>query len=703
MLFLSILTRKREMSMKKMKRGIAWMLTVLLLLPVLAGCAADVEETTPTTVPTVPETTQATEPVPTIPADGNPEDVTCKGSYSDEAPNPGAVVAVITRNPEMLVRETEPTEEESQEATEETTGEEETPELPPVEITLTNAQLQVWYWMEVAAFRASGQEGPDFAQSLDTQLCSLDDTAVTWQQYFLDRALKSWHTSQGLIQMSQDAGLPIAESYNPNLWYHELYLIDIPATRYLYGYNKSYSPNALHQAYLDNLPQVLEELALEKGFASAAELAEAAAGAEEAALQEYARVFNLAYMYYASLHYYLEPSQEAVEAKAAEFPDITGKTVDIRHILLVPQEDTEEAWAACEAEAAELLTQFLAKNDHSEPRFSELAHEHSQDSASAPRGGIYYGIQPGQLAENLDAWCFDAARSPGDTELIRTDRGWHILYFSAGTENSHAAAREALMAQAGAAAAATARENYLMDVEYGAIVLEDGDSGLFSGTDLLYPDVAHERFPTAPLYLQQDYVGSPYGNFTINYHGCGITTLSMLASYLTDEDLIPPILAAQFGRYCYPSGTDSMLFSAEPATIGFHMVKRSYDWKEAQAALQAGYPVVSLQQKGFWTIAGHFLLLQEEKDNGKLIIRDSNIFNYATLPGHKIDEFEWPSVTAAGSGYWIYEKKITRIDACGRCGQGTGDDASGLFAGEYICEKCTEALQRRGQYLTLCG
>ena len=693
------------MTMKHIQRGMAAILVLAMLLPLLAGCGAGGKEpasTTETPQTSVTEPVVETVPAPTVPEDGNPEDVTCKGSYSSQSVDTQAVVAVITRNPETLVQETEETEE-TTEATEAAEEEEAVPEPAPVEITLTNEQLQVWYWMEVAAFRASGQEGPDFEQSLDTQLCDLDDTAITWQQYFLDRALDSWYTSQGLIQLSQDFGMPTEEAYNPNLWYHELYLIDIPATKYLYGFNKSYSPNQLHQDYLDSLPQVLEELAADCGFGSVAELAKAAAGAEEAALQEYARVYNLAYMYYASLHYYMEPEEETVAARAAEYASLTGKTVDIRHILLIPQEDTEEAWAACEEEARAMLTEFLAKNDHSEPRFAELAHEKSQDSGSALRGGIYYAIQPGQLTEELDAWCFEETRQSGDTEVIRGSQGWHILYFSASTQNSYAAAREALMTEAGALVREAAMENYLVEVDYSAIALYEGDSSLFSGADLLYPDVAHERYPTAPLYLQQDYVGSPYGNYTINYHGCGITTMSMLASYLTDEDLTPPIMAAKFGRYCYASGTDSMLFAAEPATVGFYLVKRTYDWKEAQAALQEGHTVVSLQQKGFWTIAGHFLLIQEEKENGKLIIRDSNIFNYATLPGHKVDEFEWASVTAAGSGYWIYEKKVTRIDACVRCGQGTGEAGAGMFVEEYTCEKCTEALQRRGQYLNLCG
>ena len=52
----------------------------------------------------------------------------------------------------------------------------------------------------------------------------------------------------------------------------------------------------------------------------------------------------------------------------------------------------------------------------------------------------------------------------------------------------------------------------------------------------------------------------------------------------------------------------------------------------------------------------------------------------------------------AGSGYWIYEHKITRIPACSRCGTPEGVTVS-LLQSDYICEKCVPALLRRNTYL----
>lgn len=699
------------------KRGIAAMLVLILLTTPLAGCG---ENTVPGTSgdetpdASVPETSLETAPPPTAPADGNPDDVSCKGSYSNEAADPNAQVAVIAL-PTEAPEEPEATQASaSTDAAEDAT---EPAESPVTEITLTNAELQVWYWMEVAAYRASGQEGPDYAQGLDTQLCDLDETAVTWQQYFLQKALNTWHTSQALVQMAKDVGLPTEEAYQPNLKHHVTYLTDIPATKYLYGYNPSYAPNEMHQAYLDSIPALLEELAAEQGFGSAAELAEAAACSDAETLAEYARVYNLAYMYFTNLHYYIEPTAEEVESyraeHAADFEGITGTAVDIRHILLIPEGASvaadgtvtcsEDAWAACEESARAMLEDFRSWKDTTEPRFAELAHDQSMDEGSRLNGGAYRNLEQGQLVDSLDAWCFDEARNPGDTELLRTDCGWHILYFCGRTEKQLAAAEEALIARSDEANITLARESYPMTVDYSAIRLEDADSSILSADDLLYPDVAHERYPTVPLYLQQEYPTTRYGAYPITTHGCGITTMSMLASYMTDSELTPPEMCARFGKYCYKTGTDSKLFEAEPAGMGFFFLEKTYDWKVAKAAMEEGYTVVCVQHKGFWTRGGHFLVLQEIKENGMLIVRDSNIYNYGKLSGHKVDEFSWDTVIPAGMGYWIFDYKITRIPACARCGEETENVAFAMFTQDYLCEKCSAALQRRNAFLALCG
>ena len=88
-------------------------------------------------------------------------------------------------------------------------------------------------------------------------------------------------------------------------------------------------------------------------------------------------------------------------------------------------------------------------------------------------------------------------------------------------------------------------------IHYSEIKLgQPQDNGSFvTMSSLLYPDVAHERYPKMPLYMQQDYPEAPYGNYKVRSHGCGITTLAMVASYLSDDFLSPVELAANYGYY----------------------------------------------------------------------------------------------------------------------------------------------------------
>ena len=89
--------------------------------------------------------------------------------------------------------------------------------------------------------------------------------------------------------------------------------------------------------------------------------------------------------------------------------------VDVRHILV---DD--------EAKANDILAQFNA-GDRSEDSFAALAQENSTDNAEA--GGLYTDVRPGQMVDTFDAWCFDSARQPGDTGVVQTDYGYHVMYF----------------------------------------------------------------------------------------------------------------------------------------------------------------------------------------------------------------------------------------------------------------------------------
>ncbi len=92
-------------------------------------------------------------------------------------------------------------------------------------------------------------------------------------------------------------------------------------------------------------------------------------------------------------------------------------TVNVRHVLV----NTEE-------EAQNILDTYLA-GDKTEEAFGLLAFEYSVDSGSMGTYGLYENVYQGQMVEEFDAWCFDEARAVGDTAIVKTEFGYHVMLF----------------------------------------------------------------------------------------------------------------------------------------------------------------------------------------------------------------------------------------------------------------------------------
>lgn len=118
------------------------------------------------------------------------------------------------------------------------------------------------------------------------------------------------------------------------------------------------------------------------------------------------------------------------------------KTVNARHILISPyfdveedsEEDTsdatkatEEQWKAAYKQAQKILKEWKS-GEASAESFGKLAAEHTEDS-NGDDGGLYENITPNQMVPTFGNWCFDSARKAGDTSIIKTQFGYHIIYF----------------------------------------------------------------------------------------------------------------------------------------------------------------------------------------------------------------------------------------------------------------------------------
>ena len=337
--------------------------------------------------------TETTAPVveATIPEDGDPDNETCKGSYSasDEE--------VIAARDTVVA----------------TAG----------EYPLTLGELQIYYWQEVSSFlNQYGSYAPyfglDYTQPLDTQPCGIME-GRTWQQYFLASALNSWRTYQALDAEAAAQGFEMEQELKD---------------------------------YIAALPETMEEEAVSKDFESAEDLLRynVGPGATVADYVKFMEVYYRGYSYFNDFYSNLTATDEEIadmfalheEEYAQQGLTRDTKTVNVRHILIYPEGATtetirtetfsEEAWAAGEAAAQALLEEWL-QGEQTEESFAALAQEHSQDPGSAANGGLYTDVYEGDMVEAFDAWCFDPLRQVGDYGIVRTEYGYHIMYYSGET------------------------------------------------------------------------------------------------------------------------------------------------------------------------------------------------------------------------------------------------------------------------------
>lgn len=119
---------------------------------------------------------------------------------------------------------------------------------------------------------------------------------------------------------------------------------------------------------------------------------------------------------------------------------------NVRHILITPEGGTTDSTTGLttytdeEKDAAlkianDILHQWQA-GEATEDSFAALADEHSADG-DGTTGGLYEGINPStSFVSSFKNWALDA-HEVGDTEIIWSEYGYHIMFFSGNTEQTY--------------------------------------------------------------------------------------------------------------------------------------------------------------------------------------------------------------------------------------------------------------------------
>lgn len=286
---------------------------------------------------------------------------------------------------------------------------------------LTNGDLQVYYQTGIMNFYSQYgmylmYMGVDFSAPLDQQVY---DGTTSWQEFLLESALQNWQLFSAVRQYGSQS-----EEYG-------------------------YEFDEEGQEYIANLDNRIQEMAVASGYESADEFVKGQIGvtATVDGLRSFMTEEYYYMCYYEHLKEKMQPTMEQMEQYYTENEETlmaagkgkaNGEVVDVRHILIMPKGGTtdesgnvtysEEEWAAALTEAQKLLDEWKA-GEATEDSFAKLANEKTEDPGSQTTGGLYSGVKPGEMVTEFDAWIFNEGRVKGDTDIVKTPYGYHIIYF----------------------------------------------------------------------------------------------------------------------------------------------------------------------------------------------------------------------------------------------------------------------------------
>lgn len=293
---------------------------------------------------------------------------------------------------------------------------------------LSNTELSYYYWNQFYSWANAYGDYLSYFLDVNTPLSEQsypDDPERSWESFLLDAALETFHQTTAIVEAAEEAGFSI---------------------------------DAENAEYLELLPDTLEGNAQRMDLSSADEFLQSLYGpyADVDSYTQFVRDSLMSYGYLNQLFAAIEYSPEDVEAWFDEnqsrfeemgVPKDEPNMVNVRHILIKPAasgeagedgeaELTDQDWADARARAEDLLAQWQS-GEATEDAFALLASENTDDPGSQGTGGLYEGVYPGEMVAAFNDWCFDESRQPGDTGIVETEYGYHIMYFSSTLDHAH--------------------------------------------------------------------------------------------------------------------------------------------------------------------------------------------------------------------------------------------------------------------------
>lgn len=162
-----------------------------------------------------------------------------------------------------------------------------------------------------------------------------------------------------------------------------------------------------------------------------------------------------------------------------------------------------------------------------------------------------------------------------------------------------------------------------------------------------------DRFENFPQYFQDDYPNKRFGSGTIASSGCGITSLAMVATYMTGHPYMPDELAKYFGGYG-ENNVQRLEYGAQMLRLPIRQADDIYD---VMKALKKGdIAILLMNHMSIFTESQHFIVLMGLNDEGKIMVRDSYRPNYDkwNLKNAFVNGFELKDILLGYNGGWIF-------------------------------------------------
>ena len=175
----------------------------------------------------------------------------------------------------------------------------------------------------------------------------------------------------------------------------------------------------------------------------------------------------------------------------------------------------------------------------------------------------------------------------------------------------------------------------------------------------LFENFDYEEFfnrSDIPQYFQTVYTDA-FATGTIRSSGCGITSLAMIATYLTGEKITPDMLTNGYRG-------DNPASAMEAGFKKLNLVPETYRGQAAidnlDVALDNGYPVIiNVRKNSIFTEGGHFIVIAGKTEDGKYIVNDPNIENYynPNMVDGFTNGFTRSEITTGMAGIYIFKQE----------------------------------------------